>query len=190
MTADQLKAKLEKLTGTFQRLLAKRIMEQIKSFSVANLSGDPIHVRTGQLRRYWLSRRPDVLDDGLRLVLGMEAEDTQGKIGAIQETGGDIVPKNGKLLRVPLPAALTAAGVDKFAGTTLKGRDDLGFFIPKGQRGVLLLWRKTGKTDRSAKPWYLLTNKVTIRPHYWLRNAIESIDIDGTVKVVSQELPT
>lgn len=75
----------------------------------------------------------------------------------IHEYGGRITPKAGKYLRLPLPPALTARGVDKMSGVSLRNNDDYQF-IPRKGRDPLLMHVPSGQ------PHYVLKRSVTIPP--------------------------
>ena len=82
------------------------------------------------------------------------------RYAAVHEVGsnGPITAKNGKYLRLPLPAALTGAGVDRNSNRSVRN-DDSFKFVPttrlKGNNPLLV------KVD-TLVPWYVLKESVTI----------------------------
>jgi len=76
-------------------------------------------------------------------------------LGAEQKT---ITPKQASFLCIPIGAGLTAAGVARYASP--RDRPD-GFFF-KGKSGGLFFGIKTGKTDRSIKPLFILKKSVVV----------------------------
>ena len=83
----------------------------------------------------------------------------------IQDAGGVVRPTRGEYLRIPLPAALTAAGVDRFA-TPLRATAPNKFYAARSRAGNLLLFdRETGE------PFYVLKKSITIRATNFMRDA-------------------
>ena len=76
---------------------------------------------------------------------------------------GPITPKKSKYLRIPLPAALTGAGVDRYPSPLRVSGAGL-FYVQRGKAGTLLLIHRP-----SGKPWYRLVRSVTIRARPFLR---------------------
>jgi len=74
------------------------------------------------------------------------------------EYGATIRAKPGKALRIPLPAALTAAGVDRYP-PPLKVTGRGKFYLAKSKKGNALLFNK-----RTDEPWYVLRKRVKIPP--------------------------
>lgn len=80
---------------------------------------------------------------------------------------GPITPKRGRYLRIPLPAARTQAGVDRFGGPLRTMAPSL-FRVIKAKTGKLYLLHIP-----SGKLWYRLVESVTIRPRPFLRPGAE-----------------
>ena len=141
-------------------------------------SGDGIQKRSGGLMQaYHLTRpHPDSLEVVPHIRKGMRGS----HYARMQEFGGTVRPKRAKYLTVPLPAALTKAGVlsgrykirpDGRGGFTTDAGDT---FLFKSRRGALLIGikdRKTGRASaqgrgkkRELKPFYVLKKSVTLRP--------------------------
>jgi hypothetical protein len=81
---------------------------------------------------------------------------------------GPITPKRGRYLRIPLPAARTAAGVDRFGGPLRTMAPGLFRVIKAKATGKLYLLHIP-----SGKLWYRLVESVTIRPRPFLRPGAE-----------------
>ena len=82
----------------------------------------------------------------------------------VMEYGATIKPKKSKYLRIPLPAAMTGAGVDRYPSPLRISGAGL-FYVRrrKGEQDAVLIHRPSGK------PWYRLVRSVTIRPRPFLR---------------------
>jgi phage gpG-like protein len=90
------------------------------------------------------------------------------RYAAIHELGGTVEAKPGKLLRIPLPEALTAAGVDRYGGRLRQMAPDK-FVLIRSKKGNLLLM------DRETwKPWYVLREQVTIEARPYLRPSLDA----------------
>lgn len=81
----------------------------------------------------------------------------------VMEYGATIKPKKSQYLRVPLPAAMTGAGVDRYPSPLRVSGAGL-FYVQRGKAGTLLLIHRP-----SGKPWYRLVRSVTIRARPFLR---------------------
>lgn len=79
-----------------------------------NLSGTVLHARTGNLRNSFVAGPIMVSESGVEGSVGSNSE-----YAAIHEHGGEITPKNGTMLTIPLSAALTPSGVARFSARTL-----------------------------------------------------------------------
>ena len=153
-----------------------------------------LNVRTGRLigsLDYTVKRTGKVVS----VTVSSGGSSTGGEVryAAVHEFGsnGPITPKGGKYLRLPLPAALTADGVDRNSNRSVRG-DDSFKFVPttrlKGNNPLLV------KVD-TLVPWYVLKESVTIPARPTLGPAAKQAqkelerDLDGlftiTVPVVS-----
>jgi phage gpG-like protein len=94
---------------------------------------------------------------------------TKGKLGsnkvyaAIHEMGGTIVPKTKKMLAIPTKYARGRRPAD-FQNT----------FVLQAY-GKAIIMQKTGKTDRSIRPLFVLKRSVTIPKRPFLKPALEYI---------------
>lgn len=191
--------------GPMLRRLGFGLLFKIKVAALRNLSGvypgpnleHVLAVRTGTARRFVSAQNALVLRDGL--AWGLPAEQTESRILAKQEVGGEIRPKRAKMLRIPLRLALTPQGVDRYAGqqlprlqSSLKSGTVSGFTTlgRKSRSGWPILYRVSGtKTRTKIEPWYVLVPKVTLRPVGWFADAVESQGAEVS-KMAEAELAT
>ena len=110
--------------------------------------------RTGRLRA---SVNADVRRTGSSVKIVLRAgHEKKVPYAATHEFGETITAPSGKALRLPLPRALTARGVDRFPPPLRQTGGDQ-FFFKKSKKGEPLLWNK-----KDNKPWYILKKSVTI----------------------------
>jgi hypothetical protein len=171
VTLDQARAELERMRVKNIPMVLKRSRYQLalnaKRHADINVSGAVLRTRSGSLKKY-VAMQP-IYQDGELTHWGLPAGEKEARIGAFQETGGTIVPKVAKMLRIPLRAAQTAAGVDRYAGRRL--RTAPGFFIYRSGDGRLSLLRRTGT---KVEAWYSLVFSATIRAHPWFGRAVDT----------------
>ena len=136
------------------------------------------------LRIYMSGQNPEVTSGGIAYGLPKGARQaSKGKtktvvvhkmdeIGLFFERGGTVKPRNAKMLRIPLPPALTAGGYDKEMGVELRNeKESSGYFLFKSKRGSLLL----GKDGEGMKPYYFLTRSATIKGRPWFADAVKQV---------------
>lgn len=155
--------KLDRLSsGDLVKLLRKgfiRAGTQALAGAVSN-ARERMGVRTGHLSRSIQMR----VDDGDGTVSIILTADTP--YAKIQEEGGQVRPVRRKYLRIPLAAALTAAGVDRLPTSLYQSAPDQ-FFVSKSKKGTLLL-----RDRETGVPWYaLIKGPVTITPKFYLQDA-------------------
>jgi hypothetical protein len=153
----------------------------VQAQAIRNLSGSypgpnqehVLAVRSGTLRRFTAAQPITVEQDGLSW--GLPVGPNESRIGRFLNEGGTIRAKTSKMLRIPLPAALTSQGVDRNAGRSLRGDPNFFFWVSKA--GTPILWKvdraKSGKIR--STPWYVLKASVTIRGRHWFDDAVEKI---------------
>lgn len=83
-----------------------------------------------------------------------------------QDQGGTTRAEAGRYLRIPLPPALTAGGVDRFPGPLRLVAPDL-FTVVRGPSGLVLLHKET------KEPWYVLRKQVTTSATKFLTDAVD-----------------
>lgn len=120
-------------------------------FGVTGAAGDTLGVRSGATRRSVTSR---VFDTGATVtgVVGSSAPHIR-----IQEQGGTI--HGAQYLRIPTVNAQTGAGVDRYAGMSIRGIP--GSFLFRSAAGNL--WAAV-RDSGALKLLYLLKRSVTLRP--------------------------
>lgn len=108
-------------------------------------SGDPIHVRSGLTRQ---SIRTDLRPARLEGAVGSSMKHVK-----TLEDGATIVPKNAKVLTIPLAAALTAAGKSRGDARTVGKKYAHTFWMKKkGARNPILYGVRAGTTKATAGP--------------------------------------
>lgn len=119
----------------------------------------------------------------VNLRAGGRAKGADVPYAAIHEYGGVIRPKNGAYLRIPLGAAVTAAGVDRFA-TPLRATGAGLFGVVKSKGGSLLLQHRP-----SGAPWYLLVPEVRMPARPFMRPAFNEVvpQIAGRVETALRQ---
>jgi len=124
-----------------------------------------LRVRTGHLRQ---SIQHKVKPDGKSVRLVLRAGNrTTVPYARIQEVGGEVRAKSGGFLRIPLKAAKTGAGVDRFPGPLRQSGVD---FHVRESGGRLFLFRSD---QEGGPPWYRLVKRVRIRPKLFLFDALK-----------------
>ena len=128
-----------------------------------NLEGRNLKRRTGHLAQglNWVSVRRE----GSNFVMELESK---APYAAIQEHGGVIKPKKAKYLTVPLPAALTPAGVLR-----KEAREYPNAFIQRSRRGNLIIFDQRGN---KIVPLFVLKKEVKIPPSHWFSDAVNRVD--------------
>ena len=130
-----------------------------------------LKVRTGRLRNSVRQRVKRTKD---KVTVTLQAGGKRVPYMLVHEFGsdGDIKPKRGKYLRLPLPPAKTKAGVDRRSGGSLRGDKDFKFVPAKYLKGndPLLIHVPSGK------PWYVLKRSVRIPPRPTISKAYEWLE--------------
>ena len=130
-----------------------------------------LKVRTGRLRN---SVRQRVKRTKTKVIVTLQAGGKRVPYMMVHEFGsdGDITPKKGKYLRLPLPPAKTKAGVDRRSGGSLRGDKDFRFVPAKYLKGnnPLLIHVPSGK------PWYVLKKSVRIPPRPTISKAYQWLE--------------
>lgn len=153
------------------------------------LSGQRLRRRTGSLARSVIGLTEDYR--GLPALRVGTLRGPSTPYGAIQQRGGVILPKKAKALAIPMDAALTPAGVDRFGGP--RGYPGELKFIPFRKSGVAvggLFDPATIQKDEDGKPdlanatmYYLLVRRVVLPAKHWLTDGWK-----GYSPTFSQEL--
>lgn len=118
-------------------------------------------VRTGGLSRS-ISYEVGLATDSTQEITLRAAKDYAQR----QDEGGTTRAAAGRYLRIPLPPALTAGGVDRFPGPLRLVAPDL-FVVVRGPSGLVLLHKETGE------PWYVLRKQVTTPATKFLTDAVD-----------------
>ena len=160
------KAALDRAGAAHQRAMAQRFVPYGQR--------DPIQTRSGALRRsFGWAVRGSGLDSEMRVF------STGIPYARVQEEGGVVRPKNKRYLTVPLPDALTGAGVLKGGARLVpRGRkyetaDGLPTFIFRSKRGNLLIGARA-KND-ALRLLYVLKPEVRLKARLGFRETFDKI---------------
>lgn len=167
------------------KALGYDLLNQIKTAAIRNLSGrypgpnqeHVVAVRSGALRRFTMDQQITVEQDGLSW--GLPEGPNESRIGRILDSGGTIRAKKSKMLRIPLAAALTAQGVDRNAGRSLRGDPNFMFWVSKAGKPILWKIDKTKAGKLRSTPWYILKPSVAIRARRWFSTPAEQVTADN-----------
>jgi hypothetical protein len=171
-------------------MVAKNIVLDAIDTGMRKLKNDILSVRTGTLRRYVPEVMMQTLEEmpaggwraGVPKGTMVKNEQTGmlsplGVIARVHEGPDDtVVTAKEKLLRVPLPPALTGSQVDKMAGVSLKDvpQDPPFRFIPADEGGDTVGYLARGRGDESEL-WYTLRRRVTIPARHWWSQALHDV---------------
>lgn len=147
------------------------------------LSSQVLNVRTGRLR------------SSISSVLLREGDNIHGIVGSgvrqgdrvpyanIHETGGTITPRVSKYLAIPLPPALTPAGVLK-----KKPREWQHTFVMRSNSGNLIIYQKQGKLGKGALvALFLLKKSVKIPARYYMTKTVDAMS-DKALDIMSKSI--
>lgn len=126
-----------------------RLLLQAEAEIKGNLTGDVLNVRSGVLRASVGIERPHIEGSSLVARVGVLKPSAAQKYAEMQLHGGVITAKSGKFLAIPLPPALTAAGVARYPSPlreSLKAAYPAGTFVAKG-----VLFGKLGFTKKGRQ---------------------------------------
>ena len=182
LTLDDWRARIEAMgAGGFGRVVGKVMRanafdaEAIAKAGVTAGGFSGLKVRTGRLRQSIAGRYkagPAVHD--IVLSAGGARAGKEVRYAAIHEYGGTVRPKNGRYLRIPMGAAVTGAGVDRF--TTPLRQSGAGLFrVQKAEDGRLFLVKTVGKGK--GQPWYRLVTSARIPARPYLHPTIERVKL-------------
>lgn len=150
----------------------------IRNKALDNISGRALKVRTASLKNHVAAQMPVVEAGGV--TWGLPSGEKESKIGAFQEVGGTVRPKNSKFLRIPLSPAKTAAGADRYSGIPLRSVG--GFHVIRLKDGRLFLAREE-KKGAYLEFWYRLVRSSVVPAHPWLRPAVEAGMVDAQAEI-------
>ena len=146
-----------------------------------NLAGRALNRRTGQLAnrtRIFTGFAPQRTGSGSTAVK-VEVQSVDVPYARIQEFGGTIRPREKQFLTVPLPAALTPAGV--LRNTAEQLRQTGTTFVARSRRGNLLIFQRRSGRSRTAAgsraqltPLFVLRTQVTLEPTQWASSAVDA----------------
>ena len=170
-------------TPKVQKAIAKRLAGLIAQQAVSNVNDDLLMKRTGTSMRYVGMALKQQNEESNSITIGLPKGDPLAKILRVHDQGGTIYPTHSAMLRIPLPPALTGAGVLKaplgelgfsIRGATAPGTDK-PFFRPKGHDtvGISTGTKYSGESWGTYQPWFLLRAFVVLKARGWFRGAVE-----------------
>lgn len=175
MTPDQFAAKLQRIAtqvvGESIALSTKETSLRMERNAKKRVSGRTLKVRSDNLRS---SIRGFVRSEAGAIEMVVKAGGISKKgeavpYAAVFEASAPTVirPKKGRYLRIPLPEALTKAGVDRYPGPLRETGAGI-FRFQQTEKGQPILVHIA-----TNQPWYLLRTSVTIAPRPFLAPAVE-----------------
>lgn len=183
--ADEIKIKIEgdqKTEAAVRRLgsdLPKAMLAAMRTVTLylqayvqkKKLSGDPLKVRSGRLRSS-ITGIAKIVDSRIVGIVGSKTPYSR-----IHEFGGEIRPKKGRYLTVPLPAAKTEAGVVRG-----RARDFKGTFLFRSKAGNLIIMGKPTPGSLEVEPLFILKEVVRIpKRSYFVDSVKENKDRIGQI---------
>ena len=170
ITLTEAAARLERVPGRLRARVARDVTalgKRAERYAKEGLlSGQRLRVRSGRLRAS-IATEIEEGADYVDLKLRAGAGPRPIRYAAQREYGGTITPVRAKMLAIPLPPALTAAGVAKMAP-----RDLVGGFVWRTMTGRLVLGRREGRRGRPVA-YFLLVRSVTQTGAYYLRDTMD-----------------
>jgi hypothetical protein len=152
-----------------------------------------LHVRTGRLRNSISGQVTEERDGKFILELSAGGQGGQGEVkyARIQEKGGVIVPKKGRMLAIPVGPARTAAGVSRYASP----RDVPGLHLAMTRNRQLVLvqgqsGKQTGGKVKAGTVFFILVPSVRIPARPFLKPAADVIakELTSAVQVILTEV--
>ncbi len=166
--SKEMMAKFDALPAKIRDRVGGKAMNQgallLESYiRTEKLSGQVLRVRSGRLRSSITHR------------VAQEGDDTVARVGTnviyakIHEYGGTITPKNAQYLTIPLPVALTAAGVARYRARDLISQPSLGGFKATFFRNHVLYGKyPSGR----VVPVFVLKKSVRIPERSYMRSSL------------------
>ncbi len=177
MTPAEAAAMIKRMGAGGFRAAVQRTMVEVALRGEGYAKGNAatvLNVRTGHLRRSIAGTVRDT-PEGPEAVISAGGRVNGGasvRYAGTHEYGATIRPKRSRYLRIPLPPARTAAGVDRFGGPLRQSGAGL-FTVIKAKSGRLFL-----KHRPSGALWYMLVESATIRARPFLRPAADRAAAD------------
>lgn len=185
---DEVLRELQQRFGSRSKVLSRTLNTAIDDWGLTilepevqkNLAGLRLRRRTGQLAnrtRVNTAIRPVEGRDSLKV--SVEIQSTDVPYARIQEFGGTIRPQEKQFLTIPLPAALTPAGV--LRNTAEQLRETGRTFIAKSRQGNLIIFQRRGRGSRTRAgqeaditPLFVLLKRVQIPASKWASSAVDA----------------
>ena len=175
-TLDEFSKRMAELgeKGLLQGMLRSATRFALKGEGYAKKNAtNLLSVRTGRLRSS-ISGAANLTGGTLEISLqagGFGAGTGVGggtvKYAGIQEFGGTVNAKPGKMLRIPFPVAMTKAGVDRYSSPLKNSAPGVFVLVKSKSEKLYLLHRSSGVI------WYVLKDSVKIKGKHYLGKAID-----------------
>ncbi len=140
-----------------------------------------LHGRTGTLSRSWAAGTAVSSHLGITLAVGSPMV-----YAAILEHGGEIRPVKAKALTIPFAANVEGRERGPLYKTVDALKQAMGsknvFTLKNGSKAPLIM-AKTGKSDRSIKPFFVLAPKATIPAKRYVSIAVENASPKVTAEI-------
>ena len=161
-----------KITSALLAGLREAMTATAKYIQVEKLSGQDLTPRTGALRKsidFSVEREADRITGRVG-----PRSDTVQKYAAMMEFGGTILPKKGRMLAVPLPAAMTGSGVIK-GQYNVEDLHTLPLCLIKRKGGTRAYLADVRDLRAGIKitPLFVLVPSVTIAGRHYMQQAAD-----------------
>jgi hypothetical protein len=181
-----------------ERIITRQAREMQRYIRTEHLTGGTtstrLRVRTGKLRASCIPIKTEIKEGSVEGGISFGTVYGRVHIGPKGQTT-TITPKKGKYLTIPLPAAMTGAGVARGSarqgpwGETFVAKSKAGNLIIFGKRKITT-GKKAGELRGQATPLFLLLKSVKIKARIhpedikeWIRPKLIQDFIDHGVKV-------
>lgn len=156
-----------------------RLLQQVGSRALRKrLTGEDRNVRTGNLRRSIAADEPRRIGSTWEGRFGY-GQGASSRYARILEEGGTIVPKNAKVLAIPILAGLTAGGRARYSSP----RDvEGGFWVSRPGQPPLFAVARGGKNSQRLDILFVGVKRVTIRGKHSAEKA--GAEAQGQARVI------
>lgn len=178
---DTISEKLGRFLPRAIEKLVEMVAYEVRQQILANVTGNVLKVRSGQLRNSW-SGNPEMFRRGTASYAMLRSQGTP--YAAIHEFGGTIRPKKAKHLWIPLNAMKTATGASRATPRELLSNpQSLGYDGTFTRKGIVF-----GKQKKEIIPLFVLVDSVEIPARKYISRAMrevnEKIDAIGNKAIV------
>jgi len=166
---QQVQAIDRKLDATLDQILGATTQAMVEIANDVNSEAQSrINNRSGDLSRGATVEEPEIKGEEIIVRFGFNKKHARQR-----DQGGPIVPKNARMLAIPLDPILTGRGVPQYPSP----RAEPDLFLLK-LWGKLFLARKMGKTDRTIQLHWLLVDRVEQEGSHFLTGSVQEATPD------------